>query len=462
MELLYLITGIAAGFAVAFFLFKSRFTAKDGEQVKVIHDQENHYRQQINELEKKHAGTEARLSLLSGEKLKTEQELSSEREKLSVANQRLAKAEETFRNMKERMDTRQQEVKELLDNNKTEFKNIASDLLEEKSKKFTDQNKSNLDIILNPLKEKIKDFEDKVERTYKAESAERNILKGEINKLVELNKSISDEANNLTRALKGDTKKQGDWGEFRLEVILEKAGLVKGIHYHAQEAFKDEDGNSKRPDFIINLPDSKHLVIDSKVSLNAYIAYCESESEEEKEAHLKKHFESMEKHIRELSEKSYEKLYNIVSPNYVLMYVPVEPAFNIAVERRSDMYLWAFEKKNVVLVTTSTLLATLSTVASIWQQDKQKRNVLEIADAAGKLYEKFVGFTNDLVGVGTKMEDAKKMYVEAMKKLSEGRGNLVGQVERIKQLGAKVDKDKSIAAPLLDRASESGELLIEE
>lgn len=360
----------------------------------------------------------------------------------------------TCGNLREKLETQKSELEELQKKFKTEFENVANRILEEKSKKFTEQNKLNLDGILNPLKEKLKDFEDKVNKTYNAEAAERNILKGVILNLTEMNRKISEEANNLARALKGDTKKQGDWGEFRLEVILEKAGLVKGIHYRAQEVLKDEEGSLKKPDFIINLPEDKNLVVDSKVSLNAYLSFSQTENREKKMIFLEKHIGSIENHIKELNEKNYSRLYGINSPDYVLMYVPIEPAFSLAIEHNPDLFLWALEKKNVVMVTTSTLLATLSTISYIWQQDNLKRNHLEIAETAGKLYEKFVGFTNDLLLVGGKMDDAKKVYVEAMKKLSEGRGNLVSQAEKIKSLGAKVDKSKSVSPLLIDRSKD--------
>lgn len=445
MLIVGIIFGIVSGLAIGFLIAGNR--AKKEALAK-----EHSWSEKITGLEKEKGIAEERARNIEKQREEAEKKLEHANSELLKFSGELAGWKSNFQNLEEKLQTQKRELDELHKIFKTEFENVANKILEEKSKKFTEQNKTNLDTILTPLKEKIKDFEDKVSKAYNTEAAERNTLKGVIMNLAEMNKKISEEANNLARALKGDSKKQGDWGEFRLEVILEKAGLVKGIHYHSQEVFREEDGSLKKPDFVINLPESKNLIIDSKVSLNAYLSYSQSDNEEEKNIFLKKHFESMENHVKELNEKNYSKLYGINSPDYVIMYVPIEPAFSLAVERNPDLFLWALEKKNVVLVTSSTLLATLSTVSFIWQQDKLKRNHIEIADTAGKLYEKFVGFTNDLIAVGGKMDDAKKVYVEAMKKLTEGRGNLVSQAEKIKELGAKVDKSKSVSPLLIDRS----------
>lgn len=447
MLIIGIIFGVVTGLAIGFLISANR-TKKEAMSM------EHAWSEKTTWLEKEKGMAEERARNMEKQKEEAEKKLEHANSELLKFSGELAGWKSNSRNLEEKLQTQKKELEDLHKIFKTEFENVAAKILEEKSKKFTEQNKTNLDSILNPLKEKIKDFEDKVSKAYSAEAAERNTLKGVILNLADMNKKISEEANNLARALKGDTKKQGDWGEFRLEVILEKAGLVKGIHYHSQEVFREEDGSLKKPDFVINLPESKNLVVDSKVSLNAYLSYSQSDNDDEKSIFLKKHFESIENHVKELNEKNYSKLYGINSPDYVLMYVPIEPAFSLAVERNPDLFLWALEKKNVVMVTSSTLLATLSTVSFIWQQDKLKRNHLEIADTAGKLYEKFVGFTNDLIMVGNKMDDAKKVYVDAMKKLSDGRGNLVSQAEKIKQLGAKVDKSKSISPLLIDRSKD--------
>ena len=332
-----------------------------------------------------------------------------------------------------------------------QFENLANKILDKKSDKFTEQNKKNLDLLLNPLHKKIESFEKKVETSQKESVGMHAALKQQLESLKDLNQQMSKEAINLTKALKGDSKAQGDWGEIQLEIILEKAGLSNGIHFTSQGGYRDENENLKKPDFIINLPDNKHLIVDSKVSLTAYEGYFSSENKEDKDNHLKKHIASIRKHIKELSEKQYTELYGINTPDYVLMFVPIEAALLIAFNENNKLYLEAFDK-NVVLVSTSTLLATLSTVSSIWKQEDQKRNVIEIARQAGALYDKFVGLVEDLTGVGKKLESAKNEYSSAMNKLVDGRGNLIASVEKIKKLGAKAKK--SIPEQILLRSEE--------
>ncbi len=341
----------------------------------------------------------------------------------------------------------QEQEKEL----RVRFKNLANEILESTSSKFTKQNRDNLDQLLNPLQKKIESFEKKVGDSQKDSISMHSALKQQLEGLKDLNQQMSKEAINLTNALKGDSKAQGDWGEIQLEILLEKAGLSKGIHYDTQGGYRDEDGNLKKPDFIINLPENKHLIVDSKVSLTAYEGYYSAEKETKKAENLKKHIISIRKHIKELSEKRYTDLYGINTPDYVLMFVPIEAALLIAFNENNKLYLEAFDK-NVVLVSTSTLLATLSTVSSIWKQEDQKRNVMEIARQAGALYDKFEGFINDLLGVGKKLDAAKNDYSAAMNKLSKGRGNLVSSVEKIKKLGAKAKK--SLPEQILKRAEE--------
>ena len=344
--------------------------------------------------------------------------------------------------------------KKLLDQEeklRIQFENLANKILDKKSDKFTEQNKKNLDLLLNPLHKKIESFEKKVETSQKESVGMHAALKQQLEGLKDLNQQMSKEAINLTKALKGDSKSQGDWGEIQLEIILEKAGLSNGIHFTSQGGYRDKNENLKKPDFIINLPDNKHLIVDSKVSLTAYEGYFSSENKEEKDNHLKKHIASIKKHIKELSEKEYTDLYGINAPDYVLMFVPIEAALLIAFNENNKLYLEAFDK-NVVLVSTSTLLATLSTVSSIWKQEDQKRNVIEIARQAGALYDKFVGLVEDLTGVGKKLDAAKNEYSSAMNKLVDGRGNLITSVEKIKKLGAKAKK--SIPEQILLRSKE--------
>jgi len=363
-------------------------------------------------------------------------------QELVAEKSRMAKAEEAFKAQRDRLAEQEKYIQELQQKFKLEFENIAAKLLEEKSQKFTETNKASLDLLLNPLKENIKLFEEKVEKVYKAESDERNVLKGEISKLMELNKQISEEASNLTKALKADTKKQGNWGEVILDRILEASGLIEGESYIKQGkglSLTDEDGNRLQPDVIINLPDNKHIIIDSKVSLIAYERLVNCETEDEREAHTKQHILSIKGHINGLGGKNYQDLYGINSPDFVLLFVPIEASFAIAIQRDVELFEFAWNKK-VVLVTPSTLLATLKTVASIWKQEQQTRNAIDIATKAGALYDKFVGFITDLKRIGDNIEKSKEAYNDAFNKLTSGSGNLVGRVEVLRKLGAKATK----------------------
>jgi len=331
----------------------------------------------------------------------------------------------------------------------SQFENMANKILEQKSEKFAQQNQKNIDQILKPLGVKIKSFEESIEDKYVKDQESRAGLAKQISMLQIANQKISQDAVNLTNALKGDSKVQGDWGELQLEVLLEKSGLKKELHFRTQNSEKDEDGNEKRPDCIIDLPDDKNLIIDSKVSLTSYEQYSNAETEEERKHYLKKHIDSIKNHIRDLASKDYPKLYSINSPDYVLMFVPIEPALISALQEDAEIFNLGLSK-NIILVSTSTLMATMRTVSFIWQQENQKKNVLEIARHSGALYEKFCGFVTDLEGVGKAIDTATKKYESAYGKLYDGRGNLVTSVEKIKKLGAKTTK--SISRELLDKS----------
>jgi DNA recombination protein RmuC len=400
--------------------------------------------------EKEHSALEERNSFLNErlndatEDLKT---IQLEKEALIAAKTRLATE---LKNSENEMQNNKEELNKIQEKFTKEFENLANKILEEKSTKFTEQNKLNITSILNPLKEKIEGFEKKVSESQKESVGMHSALKEQLNNLKDLNLQMSKEAINLTKALKGDSKAQGDWGETQLEILLEKANLAKNIHFTTQGGYRDEDGRLKKPDFIINLPDKRHLIVDSKVSLTNYEAYFNAEDEEQKNFHLKRHIESIRKHIKELSEKKYETLYEINTPDYVLMFVPIEPAYLLALNNNNQLYLEALDK-NVVLVSTSTLLATLSTVSSMWRQENQKNNVLEIANHAGRLFDQFVNLTDDLIKVGTQLKTVQSSYDTSMKKLT-GKGNLVKKVEKIRELGAKTTKIMN--KNLLDRASQ--------
>ncbi len=371
------------------------------------------------------------------------EELMNLRTELGVKNAEL-------KHLKQKIEEMKLAEKENEERLTTSFKNLANQILESNSEKFKKQNKEQIDNLLNPLGKEIKSFKDKVDQTNKDYIERNSALTQKIKSLESLNIQLSQDAVNLTKALKGDSKTQGDWGEIQLEVLLEKSGLMDGVHFSTQGGYKDEDGKLKKPDCIVNLPDNKHLIIDSKVSLTAYEAYYNAEDEVSKTAALKKHVESIRKHFAELSSKDYPSLYGINAPDHVLMFVPVEPALMLALHEDQRIYLDALDK-NIVLISNSTLLATLSTIASIWKQEDQKRNVLEIAKEGGLLYDKFEGFVSDLLSVGKSLQNSQDSYQEAMNKLVDGRGNIIKKVENLKSLGAKTKK--SLPQKVLDRAS---------
>ena len=401
--------------------------------------------------EKKQATLEERNTILSNSFHEITEDLKNsqlEKEALIATKTRL---DTELKNSELKLVENKKELDKIQEKFTKEFENFANKILDEKSSKFTEQNKLNITSILNPLKEKIEVFEKKVSESQKESIGMHSALKEQLNSLKDLNIQMSKEAINLTKALKGDSKTQGDWGETQLEILLEKANLAKDIHFTTQGGYRDEEGRLKKPDFIINLPDNRHLIVDSKVSLTNYEAYFNEEDEKQKGVYLKKHIESIRKHIKELSDKKYESLYEINSPDYVLMFVPIEPAYLLALSNNNQLYLEALDK-NVVLVSTSTLLATLSTVSSMWRQENQKKNVLEIANQAGRLYDQFVNLTDDLIKVGNQLKTVQGSYDTSMKKLT-GKGNLIKKVEKIKELGAKTSKIMN--KNLLDRASEN-------
>ncbi len=408
--------------------------------------------------EKETSALMERANTLMNEKIEKEKVISELNKHLDIIriekegiNIELTKKEASNNNLQSKLEDQKLEVEKLQEKFAKDFEILANKILEEKSEKFTITNKKNIEQILNPLQDKIKNFEKRVEDTNKESIERQSALREQIIGLTKLNEQMSKDAINLTKALKGDSKKQGDWGEFQLEMLLEKAGLQKDIHYTTQGGYRDDDGNLKKPDCIINLPDNKHLIIDSKVSLTGYEKYFNAENEIDESLGLKNHILSIRNHFKELGTKKYTDLYGINSPDYVLMFVPIEPALMLALQEEKNLYLDALDK-NVVLVSTSTLLATLTTVASIWKQEDQKKNVIEIAKQAGALYDKFEGMVQDLLKVGNQINASQQSYKSAMNKLSEGKGNLIRRVENLKKLGAKTQK--SIPKAMVERSLE--------
>lgn len=377
-----------------------------------------------------------------------EQELRAAHAQLAARDQSLLHLEETLRHQKN-------EVEQLQTRFKTEFENIANRLLEEKGRRFTEQNSQQLHTVLNPLREKIREFEENIDRKFLEETREKSGLKQEIQQLRELNLQLSHDAHNLASALKGQSKVQGDWGELQLEVLLEKAGLVKGTHFLTQNTFRDDDGAAKRPDFIIQLPENRQLIVDAKVSLTAFERYFNEPDPAQRDLHLRAHVQSLRSHVDNLSRKNYQLLYQINSPDYLLLFVPLENALNIAAQADPKLFTDALDR-NIVLVTTSSLLATMRTVAHLWKQEKQTRSVLEIARQSGLLYDRFVAFVEDLRSIGARLGAAQSAYDEAMNKLVNSTrygDTLIGRAEKIRNLGAKASK--RLPAEVVEIAAEN-------
>lgn len=411
------IIGIAAGAGLAFFLFQRRFH-QQRQQLEVVS-------MQALELEKK--------------QMETFQSLSAE---IRIREQKNQFTEERLKAAQESLKSYQQAQDEVLKRTTLQFENLANRIFEEKSSRFVNQNLENLNTVLSPLKEKLKDFEKKVEESYSTERSERGVLRGEIGKLIELNQVMSREAKNLTNALKGENKTQGNWGELILENILERSGLRKGAEFIVQGTDMDirgADGGLLKPDVVVLLPENKHLVVDSKMTLNAYEAYTASDILEEKEQQAKLFIDSLRRHIEGLSGKQYHLAENLISPDFVLLFMPLEPAFSLAFQIRPEIFQEAWEK-NIAIVSPTTLLTSLRTVSVLWKQDRQQKNALDIAKRGGALYDKFVGFIKDFEDLGQQIDDTKKSFQLISAKLSTGKGNLVRQVETLKELGAKAEK----------------------
>ncbi|MEL6557287.1 MAG: DNA recombination protein RmuC [Bacteroidota bacterium] len=366
-------------------------------------------------------------------------DLKEERQKLLTASVANSKLKVKYESLEEKLTVQKDQVRELQQQFAVQFKNLANDIFEANTRKFTDQNKSNIDDLLKPLGEKIAQFEKKVENTNKDSIARNAALKEQIINLRELNHQITKEAKNLTDALRVDNKLQGSWGEIQLENILQSAGLQREIHYFKERNLKNEFNENQRPDYIVKLPDDKNVVIDSKVSLLAYANYLATEDEQEQLAFLSQHVASIQNHIKNLSGKNYQNLHSISQPDYVLMFLANEAALIAALQANDGLYETALSR-NIVIVTSTTLMATLKTISYIWKHDLQNKNALEIARQAGTLYDKFVAFSEDLSRVGSQLQTTQNSYQEAMRKLVEGRDNLIRKTERLKELGAKTSK----------------------
>ncbi|MFM9987738.1 DNA recombination protein RmuC [Flavobacterium sp.] len=425
--------------AIGIFIGKLIFSGKSQSEKNILEEKLNALKEQ-SQIEK--ISFEKNLLQINTEK----EQIRTEKE---VANIQLAKKEADFDSLLEKNKDQKQEVEQLQEKFTKEFENLANKILEEKTNKFTEQNKENMKNILSPLQDKILHFEKKVEDTHKESIDYHAALRQQILGLSEMNAQMSKETLNLTKALKGDSKMQGNWGELVLERVLEKSGLEKGREYEVQQSFTNAEGNRVFPDVVINLPDGKKMIVDSKVTLTAYERYINEDNDDLKTQHLKDHVLAIKRHVEQLGDKNYHDLYQIESPDFVLLFIPMEPAFALALNEDTTLYNKAFEK-NIVIVTPSTLLATLRTIDSMWANQKQQENALEIARQAGALYDKFEGFVTDLIKIGKKIDESKIEYSGAMNKLVEGKGNLITSVEKLKKMGAKAKK--SLPESIINRA----------
>lgn len=424
MVLLYLLIGIVLGSLVAALWLKLRGSTAVQEngvlRAQLDAERQNGIRleQQLTDLRQESQSRQEQIAQLKSDIARLETQLGGERRQ---AEEKLKLLDEARTRLN------------------TEFENLANKILEDKSKKFTEQNRENIDRVLNPLREQLGDFRRKVEDVYEKESKDRMSLFHEIKNLKDLNLQISEDALNLTNALKGQTKTQGTWGEVVLERVLEESGLHNGREYETQGTFTSEAGKRLRPDVIVHLPEGKDIIIDSKVSLTAYERYCSSDDDNRRQLALKEHIASLKAHIKGLSVKNYDSLAEVRSLDFVLLFVPIEAAFITAVENDRDIFREAFDK-NIIVVSPTTLLATLKTVHNIWRYEYQNRNALEIAEKAGSLYDQFVLFVQSMDDIGDKLSKASDAYQTARKRLVDGKGNLVGRTEKLKKLGAKTKK----------------------
>lgn len=429
MEIIFLIIGLIIGGLAAWFIASSKFKGESGR-------------------------VEERSVILERERSTLENNLNSERQKVLELNSKLSALQSDYNNLQQKLTEQKAEVEELQQKFTKEFENLANKIFKEKADEFSKQSKTNLSEILNPLKEKINEFQSKVEETNKESIDRFASLRQQLTSLKDMNQQITQEAKNLTEALKGQSKTQGNWGEFILESILEKSGLVKGREYVVQESLTSESGKRFQPDVIIKLPENKSIVVDSKVSLIGYEKYISEEDEHQKQLGLREHINSIRSHIKSLNSKNYQNLYQLESLDFVLMFMPIEPAFALAVQNDQAIFNDAFEM-NIVIVSPSTLLATLRTISSIWRQENQNKNALEIARQSGDMLDKFTAFVEDLLTVGKGLISVKDNYDKAMNKLTDGRGNLISRAEKIKELGAKTSK--SLPPAILNRAKEDSE-----
>jgi DNA recombination protein RmuC len=437
MNLLFILTGIVAGAGGAALWFAKRIA----DARSVASEQEKRHLIELSEAKSERSVAEERTKNALQRILELETETNESRKNVLLSGEKLSQATTENGFLKEQLQRQKTEMEALQKKLQAEFENIANRILKERSSEFLQHNEKNIGEILNPLKEKISLFEKKVDEAYDKELRDKISLREEVKKLTDLNTRVSEEANNLTRALKGDVKKQGNWGEVILERVLERSGLTKGVEYVREEVVEGAEGASQRqrPDVIVHLPDNKHVIVDSKVSLVAYERMVSAETDEARDLAAREHVASVKSHVKLLSEKNYQQSADLNAPDFVMLFIPIEASFAAAVQLDPELFSFAWEKK-IVIVSPTTLLATLRTIASIWKQENQNRNALEIARLSGSMYDKLVGFAGDLNKVKENIDRAGGSFDEAMKKLQSGAGNVFRTAERIRELGAKSSK----------------------
>lgn len=432
LDLLLLFTGLILGLTVGYFIALHRSRSTCALQLSQLKE----------ELMQQKSLTTATNAMLADKKHALELAaagLENKQQQINRLTGELNAERNELKNVRQQLLEKQGEIERTQAQLLGQFENLSNKVIKDQAHSFRTTSTEQLENVLKPLREKITSFEQKVQDTYEKSLHDATSLTEQIKQLNTLNQQLGKDAVNLTKALRGDKKMQGNWGEMLLETLLDKSGLEKNVHYRPQATHQSDEGQLFRPDIIIDLPEGKHLVIDSKVSLVAYLEFHQCSDDAQTARHLDDHCRALRNHVQALGGKKYEQLLNINTPDFVLMFVPNEPAFNVAMGHDPDLFNYALSR-NVVIVTTSTLLATLRTVSSLWRSENQKRNVLEIAEESGKLYDKFVGFVEDMEGIGKHLESTSKAYSGAMNKLTEGKGNLVGRTERLRKLGAKTTK----------------------
>lgn len=435
MEVLLVLTGLVVGGIGIWFIQGYRCSSNTG----LSPEQAEELNARIKDLELGDAQKDEQIRHLENDLKVSQKKLSGKQAREIELSNKLTRAETERISSEKRVKEQREEFETVKKQLKIDFQNLANSILEDKSKKFTEYNKDNMDTLLKPLNEKINEFRERLEKNHETQSRDQVQLREQIKNLTTLNVRMSEEANNLTQALKGKNKTMGNWGELVLETLLEHSGLTRDEEYVVQESFKTDDGKRSQPDVVINLPDKKHLVIDSKVSLVDYERWCSSENDEDKKPHLKNHVASIKRHINDLSQKNYQDLYHVSSPDFILMFVPLDPALIVALQNEPNLFMEAFDR-GVFLVCPATLLFALRTIANLWRREKQNSNAMEIAKRGGDLYDKFVGFYNQLTKLGDCLKKTQDCYEDSISKLKTGKGSLVRRVEIIKELGARTNK----------------------